>query len=97
MRRFRRSNCPEASHERDRSLAWRWFAAAALTQAFAEERIERFISEVDVQRNGDLIVTETIQSGPKANRSTAASCATSRPPIAAPTVRASRSASRSSP
>src|SRR5215204_5310986 len=35
--------------------------AAALTQAFAEERIERFISEVDVQRNGDLIVTESIQ------------------------------------
>ena len=32
--------------------------AAALTQVFAEERIERFISEVDVQRNGDLIVTE---------------------------------------
>jgi uncharacterized membrane protein YgcG len=36
-------------------------AAAALTQAQAEERIERFISEVDVQRNGDLIVTESIQ------------------------------------
>jgi uncharacterized membrane protein YgcG len=35
--------------------------AAALTQAFAEERIQRFISEVDVQRNGDLIVTESIQ------------------------------------
>jgi uncharacterized membrane protein YgcG len=35
--------------------------AAALTQVFAEERIERFISEVDVQRNGDLIVTESIQ------------------------------------
>jgi uncharacterized membrane protein YgcG len=37
------------------------FCAAALTQAQAEERIERFISEVDVQRNGDLIVTESIQ------------------------------------
>jgi hypothetical protein len=37
------------------------FCAAALTQARAEERIERFISEVDVQRNGDLIVTESIQ------------------------------------
>jgi uncharacterized membrane protein YgcG len=36
-------------------------AAAALTQARAEERIERFISDVDVQRNGDLIVTESIQ------------------------------------
>ena len=35
--------------------------AAALTHAVAEERIERFISDVDVQRNGDLIVTESIQ------------------------------------
>ena len=35
--------------------------AAALTQTLAEERIERFISDVDVQRNGDLIVTESIQ------------------------------------
>ncbi|MBX9827780.1 MAG: DUF2207 domain-containing protein [Xanthobacteraceae bacterium] len=35
--------------------------AAALTQALAEERIERFISDVDVQKNGDLIVTESIQ------------------------------------
>jgi hypothetical protein len=35
--------------------------AAALTQARAEERIESFISDVDVQRNGDLIVTESIQ------------------------------------
>jgi hypothetical protein len=29
--------------------------------AVAEERIARFISDVDVQRNGDLLVTETIQ------------------------------------
>src|SRR6266568_2786524 len=35
--------------------------AAALTPGFAEERIERFVSEVAVQRNGDLIVTESIQ------------------------------------
>ena len=38
----------------------RWFSPRA-AQACAEERIERFISDVDVQRNGDLIVTETIQ------------------------------------
>src|SRR5437868_12479903 len=35
--------------------------AAALAPAGAEERIARFISDVDVQRNGDLLVTETIQ------------------------------------
>ena len=35
--------------------------AAALVPAVAEERIARFISDVDVQRNGDLLVTETIQ------------------------------------
>src|SRR3981189_2325719 len=34
---------------------------AALVPASAEERIARFISDVDVQRNGDLLVTETIQ------------------------------------
>ena len=34
---------------------------AALLPAGAEERIARFISDVDVQRNGDLLVTETIQ------------------------------------
>jgi hypothetical protein len=34
---------------------------AGLAPAAAAERIERFISEVDVQRNGDLLVTETIQ------------------------------------
>ena len=34
---------------------------AALGQARAEERIERFVSEVDIQRNGDLLVTETIE------------------------------------
>jgi len=36
-------------------------AAAALLPARAEERIERFVSDVEVQRNGDLMVTETIQ------------------------------------
>ena len=35
--------------------------AAALATAQAEERIERFVSDVDVQRNGDLLVTESIQ------------------------------------
>jgi uncharacterized membrane protein YgcG len=34
---------------------------AALLPAAAEERIARFVSDVDVQRNGDLLVTETIQ------------------------------------
>jgi hypothetical protein len=34
---------------------------AALVPAAAEERIARFVSDVDVQRNGDLLVTETIQ------------------------------------
>ena len=34
---------------------------AALLPAAAEERIARFISDVNVQRNGDLLVTETIQ------------------------------------
>ena len=34
---------------------------AALVPAGAEERIARFVSDVDVQRNGDLLVTETIQ------------------------------------
>ena len=34
---------------------------AALANAHAEERIERFFSEVDIQRNGDLLVTETIE------------------------------------
>lgn len=33
---------------------------AALAPAAAEERIERFVSEVEVQRNGDLLVTESI-------------------------------------
>lgn len=35
--------------------------AAALGHASAAERIVRFISDVDVQRNGDLMVTESIQ------------------------------------
>jgi uncharacterized membrane protein YgcG len=35
--------------------------AAMLAPAGAAERIVRFISDVDVQRNGDLIVTETIR------------------------------------
>ncbi len=34
---------------------------AALVPANAEERIARFVSDVNVQRNGDLLVTETIQ------------------------------------
>src|ERR1051325_7258305 len=34
---------------------------AVLTPSLAEERIERFVSDVAVQKNGDLIVTETIQ------------------------------------
>jgi hypothetical protein len=34
---------------------------AALTSAPAEERIERFVSDVQIQRNGDLQVVETIQ------------------------------------
>jgi hypothetical protein len=33
---------------------------AALAPAAAEERIQRFVSDVEVQRNGDLAVTETI-------------------------------------
>ena len=32
-----------------------------MAPARAEERIARFVSDVDVQRNGDLLVTETIQ------------------------------------
>src|SRR3954465_11366754 len=32
-----------------------------VTPSLAEERIERFVSDVAVQRNGDLVVTETIQ------------------------------------
>src|SRR4051812_18703785 len=32
-----------------------------VTPSLAEERIERFVSDVAVQKNGDLIVTETIQ------------------------------------
>jgi len=35
--------------------------AIALTTANATERITRFISDVEVQRDGDLAVTETIQ------------------------------------
>lgn len=38
-----------------------FLCAVALSTAGAAERIVRFISDVDVQRNGDLIVTETIQ------------------------------------
>lgn len=34
--------------------------ATAIMPAMANERITRFVSEVDVQRNGDLLVTETI-------------------------------------
>ena len=34
---------------------------ATLTPGFAQERIERFVSDVAVQKNGDLIVTESIQ------------------------------------
>jgi uncharacterized membrane protein YgcG len=35
--------------------------AVTFTAARAEERIERFVSDVDVQRNGDLLVSESIQ------------------------------------
>src|SRR6187551_1083506 len=35
--------------------------ALALMPARAEERIERFVSDVQIQRNGDLLVVETIQ------------------------------------
>ncbi|AMN39600.1 DUF2207 domain-containing protein [Rhodoplanes sp. Z2-YC6860] len=35
--------------------------AAALTPSLAEERIERFVSDVTVEGNGDLLVTESIQ------------------------------------
>jgi len=38
-----------------------FLCAMMLAPAGAAERIVRFISDVDVQRNGDLIVTETIQ------------------------------------
>ena len=36
-------------------------ALMPLATAQAEERILRFVSDVDVQRNGDLLVTETIR------------------------------------
>src|SRR5689334_16399333 len=36
-------------------------APGLVTPSLAEERVERFVSDVAVQRNGDLIVTETIQ------------------------------------
>src|SRR5689334_21054558 len=35
--------------------------AAPLVSAHAEERIQRFVSDVQVQRNGDLQVAETIE------------------------------------
>jgi uncharacterized membrane protein YgcG len=35
--------------------------ALALMPARAEERIERFVSDVQIERNGDLLVVETIQ------------------------------------
>src|SRR5215207_412126 len=35
--------------------------AVTFTATRAEERIERFVSDVDVQRNGDLLVSESIQ------------------------------------
>ena len=38
-----------------------WLLVAALTGAAAQERILPFISDVRVQRNGDLFVTETIR------------------------------------
>src|SRR4029078_8281373 len=38
-----------------------FIVATAIVPAPAEERIQRFISDVDVQRNGDLLVTETIE------------------------------------
>ena len=36
-------------------------ASCRVRAARAEERIARFVSEVDVQRNGDLLVTESIE------------------------------------
>ena len=38
-----------------------FLCAMTLATAGARERITRFVSDVDVQRNGDLLVTETIQ------------------------------------
>ncbi len=38
-----------------------FLCALTLAGARASERITRFVSDVDVQRNGDLLVTETIQ------------------------------------
>jgi uncharacterized membrane protein YgcG len=38
-----------------------FFCAMAFASAGASERITRFVSDVNVQRNGDLMVTETIQ------------------------------------
>lgn len=45
----------------NRILLAAFLCTATLGSAFAAERILRFVSDVDVQRNGDLIVTETIQ------------------------------------
>ena len=45
----------------NRILVALFVLVAALAPAVAEERIARFVSDVDVQRNGDLLVTETIQ------------------------------------
>jgi uncharacterized membrane protein YgcG len=42
--------------------------AGALSSAGAAERIVRFISDVDVQRNGDLLVTESIQVASEYNQ-----------------------------
>ncbi len=77
-----------------RILVAAFLCAAMLAPAGAAERIMRFISDVDVQRNGDLIVTESIQVQAEGRaRSGTASCAISPPPIPAMTARASRSAS----
>ena len=42
--------------------------AVALSSAGAAERIVRFISDVEVQRNGDLLVTESIQVASEYNQ-----------------------------
>ena len=45
---------PGGRHEHAHPLALRCFRAVAAEPARAMERIERFVSDVDVQRNGDL-------------------------------------------
>ncbi len=69
---------------------------AALDPASAVERILQFVSDVTVERNGDLAVTETIACRRKGATSAAASCAISPPSTGAATARGWWSASTSS-